>query len=241
MTYIRTTEVSSTHAENDADDASSPPSAQVHLLTLVHGMWGEPAHLSRLAEIVRGTHAKSSGDTDSGAIELVVLLAETNRDNHTYDGVDWGAERVVREVRTPCAFGVVPQNNVYNPPGSQVHDEIAKIEKGSKKVTRFSILGYSFGGLVARYAVGILYSQGFFDDVVPMNFATIATPNIGLLRYPTFWSAISQMLGPIFLSRTGEHFFATDVWEGLDASKRKPLLEVMSEKGMSPVYVLRHG
>lgn len=92
-------------------------------------------------------------------------------------------------------------------------------------------MGYSLGGLLSRYAVGILYSQRFFDRVTPVHFATIATPNIGLLVYPTFVSRLFSRLGPTFLSRTGEHFYATDVWEGVDASQKKPLLEVMSEKG----------
>lgn len=67
----------------------------VHLLTCVHGMWGEPAHVSRLAEVMRETHKATLG----AEIELDVLIAETNKSAHTYDGVDWGAERVVQEVR----------------------------------------------------------------------------------------------------------------------------------------------
>ncbi|KAG9028709.1 hypothetical protein FRB95_006151 [Tulasnella sp. JGI-2019a] len=187
-----------------ADQANAP--TEVHLLALIHGMWGQPAHLSRFAEVMKETHEKSLGNNGR---ELDVLVAETNRDSHTYDGVDWGAERVVREI----------------------HDRIKVIEKENKKVTRFSLVGYSLGGLLARYAIGILYSQKFFDKVTPVHFATVATPNIGLLRYPTFVSTLFSKLGPIFLSRTGEHFYATDVWEGVDASQKKPLLEVMTEKG----------
>lgn len=68
--------------------------SQVHLLVCVHGMWGEPGHVSRLAEVVKETHP----DPEDG-VELDVLVAETNRDENTYDGVDWGAERVIEEVR----------------------------------------------------------------------------------------------------------------------------------------------
>ncbi|KAG8873342.1 hypothetical protein FRB97_006808 [Tulasnella sp. 331] len=188
----------------DTTPGSAP--TEVHLLALIHGMWGQPAHLARFAEVMREIH----GDTPKNGIrELDVLVAETNRENHTYDGVDWGAERVVKEI----------------------HNRINAIEKQNKKVTRFSLVGYSLGGLLSRYAIGILNSQGFFDKVTPVNFATVATPNIGLLVYPTFVSRLFRMLGPTFLSRTGEHFYATDVWEGVDASQKKPLLEVMSEKG----------
>jgi len=32
-------------------------------------------------------------------------------------------------------------------------------------VEKFSIVGYSLGGLVARYSLGLLYSKGLFDKV----------------------------------------------------------------------------
>jgi len=32
--------------------------------------------------------------------------------------------------------------------------EVEKLEKDGKVVTRFSVMGYSLGGLVARYLVG---------------------------------------------------------------------------------------
>lgn len=66
---------------------------QVHLLACVHGMWGQPSHVSKLAETMRELHEK-----DEDGVQLDVLVAETNRESHTYDGVDWGAERVVQEV-----------------------------------------------------------------------------------------------------------------------------------------------
>jgi len=38
------------------------------------------------------------GAETSDGVLLKVLLAETNRDDATYDGVDWGGERVAQEV-----------------------------------------------------------------------------------------------------------------------------------------------
>lgn len=189
--------------------SNSPAVIEVHLLACVHGMWGQPSHVTRMAEIMRETHAKAQD-----GVELDVLVAETNREAHTYDGVDWGAERVVQEVKDRIAVIEAPEANPR------------------KKVTRFSIIGYSLGGLLSRYAVGILYSTGFFDDgkVKPVNFATIATPNIGLLRYNTLLSTVTNTFGPTFLSRTGKHFYAKDADEW-GAGEGKPLLEVMSEKG----------
>ena len=41
------------------------------------------------------THENQSPD----GTELHVMLAETNQDESTYDGIDWGGERVASEVR----------------------------------------------------------------------------------------------------------------------------------------------
>lgn len=73
----------------------------------------------------------------------------------------------------------------------QIYKRIEAIESsGSRKVTRFSITGYSLGGLLARYVIGALYAQKFFDRVEPVNFNTIATPHLGIPLYPTFVSSM---------------------------------------------------
>lgn len=101
------------------------------------------------------------------------------------------------------------------------------IEESGRKVTRFSITGYSLGGLVARYVVGILYHRGFFKTVTPVNFSTIATPHLGLLRYGTWISGVLNTLGPKFLGRTGTQFYAKDQW----ADTGRPLVDVMADPG----------
>jgi hypothetical protein len=68
--------------------------APVHLLVLIHGMWGNPSHLAELARIARETH--SSPSTDGTRLHL--LVAETTQEDSTYDGVDWCGERVAKEV-----------------------------------------------------------------------------------------------------------------------------------------------
>lgn len=109
----------------------------------------------------------------------------------------------------------------------QVEQKVEQIETGGDKVIKFSIAGYSLGGLVARYAIGYvtplslpvsfteriirsLHQRRFFDNVEPVNFNTFATPHIGLLRYSTFFSRVTNTMGPILLSRTGEQFYAVE-------------------------------
>lgn len=106
-------------------------------------------------------------------------------------------------------------------------EEIKHIENEQQTVVKFSVVGYSLGGLVARYLVGILHQRKFFEKVAPMNFCTVATPHIGLIKYPsTRWKLFSY-LGPRLLSRTGEQFFAVDKW----STSGRPLVEVLADPG----------
>ncbi|ELU35924.1 DUF676 domain-containing protein [Rhizoctonia solani AG-1 IA] len=100
----------------------------VHFLALVHGMWGTPEHLARVEETIKEKYADVEGDT-----EFVSLRIRTNAESHTYDGLDWGAERAVKEI----------------------YQTVEEIESdGHKKVAKFSIFGYSLGGLISRYTIG---------------------------------------------------------------------------------------
>ena len=130
----------------------------------------------------------------------------------------------------------------------QIFQEIEKLESDGKSVVRFSVTGYSLGGLLARYVVGcvlsthslrhltgicpssILHQRNFFATVTPVNFNTVATPHIGLLRYPSLFSKLGSFFGPRVLSRTGEQFYATDKW----SKTGKALLEVMADPGEEP-------
>jgi hypothetical protein len=44
-------------------------------------------------------------------------------------------------------------------------DQVRRLESGGKKVVKFSVTGYSFGGLVARYLVGFV---GILSFAVPL-------------------------------------------------------------------------
>ena len=95
-------------------------------------------------------------------------------------------------------------------------------------VTRFSIVGYSMGGLIARYAIGALHSRSpsFFDNVEPVNFTTFASPAIGIPTFPTVISKVFNYCGARLLSRTGEQIYAAD-----DYLAGKSLIEIMAQPG----------
>ena len=84
--------------------------------------------------------------------ELHTLVAKSNSGNFTYDGIELGGERVCQEIE----------------------EKIEKLAKAGQTVTRLSIVGYSLGGLVARYAIGLLDSKGMFKDIQPVVSAIIS-------------------------------------------------------------------
>jgi hypothetical protein len=83
-------------------------------------MWGNPRHLAELLRIMQETKgAEAVQGDDTPATRLEILVAETTRacgglsdywatlmsgaeDEGTYDGIDWGGERVAQEVRAPA-------------------------------------------------------------------------------------------------------------------------------------------
>ncbi|PPR03049.1 hypothetical protein CVT24_012437 [Panaeolus cyanescens] len=174
--------------------------SQIHLLVLIHGMWGNPLHLAELQRIAGETHSKPT----QGNVSLRMLIARSITET-IYDGVDWGGESVAQEVV----------------------DHVAALEKEGDKVVRFSMTGYSLGGLIARYCIGVLQQRGFFENIEPINFNTIATPHCGLPSYNTLFSSISRRLGPKLMSRTGEQFYCVDKWS--QSQKGRPLLVVMAD------------
>lgn len=80
--------------------SSNPDSGStcVHLLVLIHGMWGNPVHLAEMRRVMEEHRGQATSEKGPGGEQLRVLVAETNKDDSTYDGIDWGGERVAEEV-----------------------------------------------------------------------------------------------------------------------------------------------
>lgn len=80
------------------------------------------------------------------ADKLWLLCAKRNAGSFTYDGIERGGERVCLEIE----------------------EELDLVKSKGGKITKLSIVGYSLGGLVARYAVGLLGAKGILDEVEPL-------------------------------------------------------------------------
>lgn len=165
------------------------------LTPLIHRLWGNPDHLTYMASALREKYTEG---------ELYVLVAESNANNLTYDGIETGAERVTQEVE----------------------DCIARLEKEGTKIKKLSMCGYSLGGLIARYSIGLLYSNGWFDRLEPVNFTTFASPHLGV-RTPILGihSRLWNVLGSRTLSTSGRQLFSIDTFRDTG----RPLLCLLAD------------
>nr|POF04456.1 putative lipase [Quercus suber] len=158
--------------------------SKTHLVILIHGAWGHPVHLHSLRDSLIQSHQT---EVDNGS--LVLLLPNASAGNLTYDGIEVCSERITTEIE----------------------EKISALAKEERHVQRISITGYSMGGLIARYVVGVLQNDGIFDKIEPVNFTTFATPHLGV-RTPkndygsTLWDSIAGKA----LSVSGEQMFLVD-------------------------------
>ncbi|KAI9144676.1 putative serine esterase-domain-containing protein [Paraphysoderma sedebokerense] len=140
--------------------------------------------------------------------KIEIFTPSINAVELTFDGVDVCGERFLRKVL-----------------------EHYEVLSSSHRVTKISFLGYSLGGIIARYAVGKLYSMGFFKHVTPSNFVTIATPHLGgLKKESSLFRKIFNEIPRRGLYRSGKQMALMDKdWNGV------PLLVLMSDP-IKPFY-----
>lgn len=136
---------------------------------------------------------------------LQLLVCERNSGRNTYDGIETGGERVAKEIE----------------------DTIEHFARNGVTITKISIVGYSLGGLISRYAIGLLYSKGYFQKIKPVNFTTFATPHLGVRTPLLGWhNHIWNVLGARTLSVSGRQLFMIDKFRGTS----RPLLSVLADK-----------
>jgi len=78
--------------------------------------------------------------------KLHILVAKRNAGSFTYDGIDTGGERVAEEVER----------------------KLEELAEAGHDTTKISVVGYSLGGLIARYAIGLLFHRGIFEKIQPV-------------------------------------------------------------------------
>ena len=103
---------------------------------------------NHLASVAKALRAQFPPD------KLYILVVKRNSGSFTYDGIELGGERVCLEIE----------------------EELEVIKSRGGNIKKLSIAGYSLGGLVARYAIGLLYARGVLDNLECMVRALHAHP-----------------------------------------------------------------
>lgn len=73
-------------------------------------------------------------------------MVARNAGSQTYDGIELGGERITQEIE----------------------DELERLARNGQTIRKISIIGYSLGGLISRYAIGLMYYKGWFDKIEPV-------------------------------------------------------------------------
>ena len=155
--------------------------------------------MNYLASSLRERHPPST---------LHILQAKRNTGSFTYDGIELGGERVAQEIEDTL-------------------QSLSKSNNDQQPIRKISIVGYSLGGLIGRYAIGLLYAKGWFDDgkLEPVNFTTFATPHLGTRTPLLGWNnKLFNVLGARTLSTSGHQLFMIDTFRDTG----KPLLAVLA-------------
>ncbi|KAL4980684.1 putative serine esterase-domain-containing protein [Aspergillus desertorum] len=138
--------------------------------------------------------------------QLHILVAECNTGNLTYDGIEVCGERLAQEIEVT----------------------LGKLEASGHNAKKLSVVGYSLGGLISRYAIGLLFARGWLDDdkLEPVNFTTFASPHLGA-RAPVrgVQNLLFNGLGSRTISTSGKQMFLADTFQDTG----KPLLSALAD------------
>lgn len=137
--------------------------------------------------------------------KVVVYRTNSHQGYFTYDGIDVCGTRVAVEVM----------------------NEINRLNvEGVSRVTKMSIAGYSLGGVISRYAIGLLHKRGVFDDIEPVIFTTFCSPHVGArVLGDRFSLRVFNGIGTYALSSTSQQLFLKDNYHQTGL----PLLQHMTE------------
>ncbi|KAJ3214133.1 hypothetical protein HDU67_002044 [Dinochytrium kinnereticum] len=172
----------------------------MHLIVLHNGLWGTHKHLTFLSSQLQRAHDE---DTQPNKLPIEILNCSLNEGIGTYHGVDGCGKRLAEAI-------------------------ISRLEEDETKprVTHISLIGYSLGGLIVRYAIGVLYAQGWLSPsssqvlsprlirrhaVKAVRFATFASPHLGAVRKTgTMFDRVFNAGAVVFTGRSGSHVFLRD-------------------------------
>ncbi|KAF9973773.1 hypothetical protein BGZ73_002961 [Actinomortierella ambigua] len=229
-----------THSTSSAAATLADDSHEgIHLVVLQHGMWGYASHVKFIETqfkqslgdrlCVYRARANESKYTYDGIDLCGIRLAEeihavikVIEEGGSIEDMKGQKKRPSKKnPKTPSPSSSSPSSSSSSTTAqNSASTSTASLQSTTRprKVTQFSYLGYSLGGLIGRFAIGVLETQKFFSPVSeggsgiePVYFITMATPHLGI-RTPSqsHYSRLFNYLSARILSRTGEQLQLTD-------------------------------
>ena len=181
-----------------AREYESRPIIRTHFIFLIHGFMGNPEELSYFKEAIEGAVVKSKNniedaiegdivdtvDNGDGDSSEIITHRVTCNENKTLDGIEAGGERVAQEVQNVVIdhFGKKQNHDVDQQPIQNDNDP-------GRFHASISFVGYSLGGMYARYAISVLPLELEFEFnsnkiiLHPNCFVTAATPHLGMASH----------------------------------------------------------
>lgn len=150
-------------------------------------MWGSSSHMQSMLKTFK----------DRLPDDTIFFVPAENAKFKTFDGIEIIGYRTLIEL---CQF-------IKN------HQDKHSIEE---KIDRISIVGYSLGGLIARFVIGKCFNECWeiFKNIKPMLFISVATPHLGIEFYnKNSWfrsyllNPMLKILGSTFLGKSGRDLF----------------------------------
>lgn len=184
-----------------------------HLVVLIHGLWGSYKHMKSMKTVFNEKFGKvrEIGDYLNNIEETIFFAPKQNALFKTFDGIEIIGYRTLIEL---CHF-------------------IEQFHKRNKdaRITKVSVVGYSLGGLVARFVIGKCFTEfkDFFKNIEPFVFMTVASPHLGIQFYEksrfNSWilNPIKKILGSTFLGKSGRELFI------IDSGNNEPMLVRLSQ------------
>jgi hypothetical protein len=121
--------------------------------------------------------------TNTGLPGVEVMISKVNQCSLTYDGIDAGGNRLALEI-------------------------IQYFEKTAP--TSFSIIGHSLGGVYARYAIGVLEREHWFEKIRPHTYISLCSPHVGSRRGKGVYNFLASIVARYCLSKTGSQLMLDD-------------------------------
>ncbi|AMD22981.1 HHR212Cp [Eremothecium sinecaudum] len=164
--------------------------AKKHLFVLIHGLWGNHTNMISIKNTLEMAFSTSTDYKD----ENVYFIPQGMGYFKTLHGIEVvGYHLIIELLDFMTLYGI-------------------------EKFDRISFIGYSMGGLVSRFMIGVMFSEcrEIFRHLKPTIYMTFATPHLGVQYYfpkdrthPAKKAALSFMdiIGPHLSGQSGRQLF----------------------------------